>query len=255
MSGREASSIEVLGNENLLEAETSRLGHSLCWSCSATVSREPVCPSCVKLQPLGPDSDHFSVMGLPRKLGIDVRLLEPLYHALSRRFHPDRYRLASPRERVIALDNSAQLNQAYRTLRDPIERAAYLVHLEQGHVAQGTKDQPPAALFDRILEIQEWLGEFRFADEDGERSALRVRLEACSAEVREILARQQRELLERLFPAWDALIDAGSSPGDACRTRLVDEMRRLIADRAYLGRLSRSLDEALTSPVSPMRVG
>ena len=59
-----------------------------------------------EIQPLGRDTDYFAVFGIPRRLQIDPEALEQGYHALSRRFHPDMYRLASPRERMIALENS-----------------------------------------------------------------------------------------------------------------------------------------------------
>ena len=88
-------------------AEVARQGHSLCWHCQTELGDDPMCPSCVRIQPLGRNSDYFSVMGLPRKLSIDPRVLEPVFHALSRRFHPDMYRMASSRERMIALDNSS----------------------------------------------------------------------------------------------------------------------------------------------------
>lgn len=226
-----------------MKAETlqaAREGHSLCWSCKREVGSEPLCPSCVKIQPLGRNSDYFSVMGLPRKLEVDPRVLEPVFHALSRRFHPDVYRMATGRERIIALENSAVLNQAYRVLRDPFERVAYLLQLELGKEVAESKDAPPQALFEEILEVQELLGEYRFAEED-EKPALRRQLEERSID----LAAEQERLAERLtgelFPAWDALQDSRS--GSEERGSLLTEMRRILGERAYLRRVLASLDE------------
>lgn len=220
-----------------------RQGHSLCWSCKSETGPEPVCPHCVKLQPLGRDSDYFSVMGLSRKLDIDPRVLEPVFHALSRRFHPDMYRMASPRERMIALENSAVLNQAYRALRDPFERAEYLLRLEQGR-DKSAKPAAPAELFDELLEIQELLGEFKFADEGSEKDAQRGQLTVKRDELAGIQEQRAAALTGDLFRRWDALQDA-REPALEERARLLTEMRRILDERAYLRRMLNTLNEAL----------
>jgi molecular chaperone HscB len=220
--------------------QAAREGHSLCWFCKTDVGAEPLCPQCVKIQPLGRNSDYFTVMGLPRKLDLDPRVLEPVFHALSRRFHPDMYRMASPRERIIALENSAVLNQAYRTLRDPFERAAYLLDLELGREAARGKDSPPQELFEEILEVQELLGDFKFADA-GEKAALRSRL---AGKLDALQAEQQSRadrLTGELFRRWDAL----DTPDAEQKRRLLDEIRRIIGERAYLRRVLDGLTEAL----------
>ncbi|MGV3719691.1 MAG: Fe-S protein assembly co-chaperone HscB [Actinomycetota bacterium] len=237
---------DQLVNINSGPAKTARDGHSLCWSCKTEVGDDPHCPHCVKLQPLGKSSDYFSVMGLPRKLSIDPRVLEPVFHALSRRFHPDMYRLSPPRERMIALENSAVLNQAYRTLRDPFDRAAYLLELEYGRETE-RRDSPPQDLFEEILEIQELLGDFRLADV-GERTALRTQLQSKRDELLAEHGRRERELTENLFAQWDALIDGTSAPAMEQKAPLLDAMRRIIGERGYLRRVLNGINEALASP-------
>src|SRR5262245_50195470 len=100
------------------------------------------------IEPFPPGTDYFSALGLPRALRIDRTDLERRYHDLSRRFHPDFFQTASPRERRVSLENSALLNQAYRTLRDPISRTEYLVRLEGGEAE--IKAEAPQALFEEI---------------------------------------------------------------------------------------------------------
>lgn len=236
---------DQLVNLNTAPARTARDGHSLCWSCKTEVGDDPLCPHCVKLQPLGKTSDYFSVMGLPRKLAIDPRVLEPVFHALSRRFHPDMYRASPPRERMIALENSAVLNQAYRTLRDPFDRAGYLLELEFGRETE-RRDSPPQDLFEEILEIQELLGDFRLADQD-ERSGLRTQLEAKRDELLAEHARRERELTEGLFGQWDALIGGSPAPTAEQKAPLLNAMRRIIGERGYLRRVLNGINEALTS--------
>ena len=232
---------QVTNRERL--AEAAREAHSLCWHCQEDVGAAPLCPHCVKLQPLGRDSDYFSVMGLPRKLDIDPRVLEPVYHALSRRFHPDVYRMASPRERMIALENSAVLNQAYRTLRDPYERAGYLLQLESGRDREA-KAAPPQDLFEEILEVQELLAEHDFADAD-EKAALRPRLE----EKRDALQAEQdgraRQLTDGLFPRWDALQDLQDATPEQ-KQPIIQQIDHLLGERSYLRRVLNSLNDALS---------
>jgi molecular chaperone HscB len=222
-------------------AQVARDGHSLCWHCQAERGHEPLCPHCVKIQPLGAGSDYFSVMGLPRKLNLDPRVLEPVFHALSRRFHPDVYRMASPRERIIALENSALLNQAYRTLRDPFERAAYLLGLEQGGQWEN-RAAPPEDLFEEILDVQEVLAAFKFAEGE-EQAALRSRLEAKRDELQAEQDQRAEELTGNLFARWDALQERSASGAE--KTPLLARMGRLLGERAYLRRVLNSLNEAL----------
>jgi molecular chaperone HscB len=227
---------------NAVLAHVAREGHSLCWFCKTDVGDDPACPQCVKLQPLGPNSDYFSVMGLPRKLTIDPQVLEPVFHALSRRFHPDRYRMASPRERIIALENSAVLNQAYRTLRDPFDRAAYLLELERGRETD-RRDSPPQDLFEEILEVQELLGDYKLADAD-ERENLRPQLEAKRAALQGEQDARSQQLTGELFQQWDRLQEpARSSPAQT--EPILEAMRRAIGERAYLRRVLNGLNDAL----------
>jgi molecular chaperone HscB len=198
----------------------------------------------VKLQPLGRNSDYFTVMGLPRKLALDARVLEPVFHALSRRFHPDVYRMASARERLIALENSAVLNQAYRTLRDPFERAAYLSQLEAGHSTE-TKAAPPDNLFEEILEIQELLGEYRFAEED-DKPALRAALQEKLIAMQTEQSQRETELTGPLFTRWDALQD-GNPVNLAEKEAVLTGIRRILGERAYLRRVLDSLRDALSN--------
>ena len=87
------------------------------------------CPSCGKVQAAAP-IDHFSFLGLQRKLNIDTAALEREFYRLSRKLHPDVYARAAGNEQQWSLEKSSQLNDAYRTLKDPIARTQYLLRLE-----------------------------------------------------------------------------------------------------------------------------
>lgn len=87
------------------------------------------CPGCRKLQPELPGADLFCALGVPRGFEIDEEGLEARFRERSRQFHPDRFARASARERIISLERTTRLNDAYRTLREARARAAYLLKL------------------------------------------------------------------------------------------------------------------------------
>jgi molecular chaperone HscB len=87
------------------------------------------CSACGKVQPPVP-VDYFQFFGFPRKLNLDAAALEKEFYSLSRRLHPDMSAQADSQERAWSLEQSSLLNDAYRTLKDPIKRTEYLLRLE-----------------------------------------------------------------------------------------------------------------------------
>src|ERR1700691_549655 len=97
--------------------------------------------------------DYFEFLDLPRNLRLDGKDLEKRFYALSRQLHPDLHSRKSPAEREQAEESTAVLNDAYRTLRDPIGRAEYLLKLEGFDIGeQTTKDVPPE-LLEEVFEL------------------------------------------------------------------------------------------------------
>jgi molecular chaperone HscB len=195
------------------------------------------------IAPFPPGTDYFAALGLPRKLQIDRAELERRYHDLSRRFHPDFFQTASPRERRVSLENSALVNKAYRTLREPLARADYLVRLEAG---PGTAMEPeaPQALFEEILELNELLAEFQTGEAD-EQACLRPQLEVRQREFQAEYDRLQQRLTGELFPRWDRSIQSGDQDEEE-RNALLADMARTIGHRAYLRRVLSNLEESLS---------
>src|SRR4030095_5268357 len=109
--------------ENPMEKAKKELpmARSICWHCQSDIGGEYFCQQCVKVQPLSKEIDYFTALSLPRKLNIDTGKLETKYYEMSRAFHPDFYEGKTEMERAVSLANSATLNQAYHTLKDPIE--------------------------------------------------------------------------------------------------------------------------------------
>jgi molecular chaperone HscB len=212
-----------------------QMARSMCWHCQSEVSGEYFCERCVKVQPVSKELDYFTCLGLPRRLMIDQRQLESKFYELSRAFHPDFYQNKSAAEQTISLSNSAQLNSAYRTLRDPIERAEYLLSLEAGAVKE-IRNTPPSDLFEEILELQDTLNEYRAAGQTSEAgSTLRAKLQS----ERNTLEQRQRGMeaaLQQLFVQWDSLQDRGeaTSQARAERDRILKEMREQLSNRTYV---------------------
>lgn len=212
-----------------------QMARSMCWHCQSEVAGEYFCDRCVKVQPVSKETDYFTCFGFPRRLTIDQAQLEAKFYELSRAFHPDFYQNKSATEQTISLGNAATLNTAYRTLRDPIQRAEYLLDLEAGAVKE-IRTSPPADLFEEILELQDTLDEYRATD----------RASDAAQELRNKLQQEQRALdqrkqemetqLQQLFRDWDALQDRAeaTSQARAERDRLLKQMREILSNRTYV---------------------
>jgi molecular chaperone HscB len=211
------------------------MARSMCWHCQSEISGEYFCDRCVKVQPVSKELDYFTCLGIPRRLTIDQRQLETKFYELSRAFHPDFYQNKSAAEQTISLANSAMLNTAYRTLRDPIQRAEYLLDLEAGAV-KNIRTSPPADLFEEILELQDTLGEYRAADRASNTAAT---LCAKLQEERATLEQRQQDMeaaLQDLFTQWDALQDRGEATSQTRieRDRILKHMRDNLSNRTYV---------------------
>src|SRR5260370_26602393 len=90
-------------------------------------------------------TDYFIVFGLPRKLAVDAPTLQRRFYELSREHHPDFHHGAEEARQAEALAASAQVNRAYRALRDPLARVEYLIALEEGREGRGGAPDNPKA--------------------------------------------------------------------------------------------------------------
>jgi len=228
------------------------MARSMCWHCQSEVTGEYFCEQCVKVQPLSKELDYFTCLGLPRLLNIDAEALQEKFYALSRSFHPDFYQNKTDSEQTISLGNSAMLNTAYRTLKDPTQRAEYLLHLEAGS-AKDIRTSPPADLFEEILALKEDLEEYRSAQSDQNSDSLarlRTKLEAD----RNALEQRQLDMDKRLadlFTRWDRLQghqQDATPPHNhqrADKDAVLKEMRELLSNRTYLRNIVNELIAAV----------
>ncbi|WP_229668864.1 Fe-S protein assembly co-chaperone HscB [Edaphobacter acidisoli] len=200
--------------------------------------------------------DYFAVFDLPVKLGIDVAALEKSFYAMSRRLHPDRFASRPVEEQEEALAESSLLNDAYRTLKDPVLRTQYLLKLQGVELEEQSKAATDAArstgvekkqvvppeLLEEVFELNMQLQEMRAAKQMGEDDPdLRCDLVAAKESFDRKMAETQQEL-EGLWAAWDAGVDAGD---EAAKARARDAMVALLNKRSYLRNLVRDVNDAL----------
>lgn len=201
-------------------------------------------------------SDYFAFFGLPRHLHLDVAALEKQFYTLSRKLHPDRFAAKPPAEQEEALRQSSLLNDAYRTLKEPIARTEYLLTLEGVQLeeqsraatdaarAAGTekKQVAPPELLEEAFELNMQLEEMKMNKQMGDDDPqLRKDLEVAKANFEGMLASAQIEL-ESLWSRWDAAVDASD---DTAKTKARDSMVALLNRRSYIRNLVRDVNAAL----------
>jgi molecular chaperone HscB len=188
--------------------------------------------------------DYFAFFELPRKLKLDAQALEKGFYKKSRELHPDRFAAASAEKQQWSLEQSSLLNDAYRTLKQPLARTEYLLRLEGMELpGENEKPKPPAELLEEVFELNMQLEEMRANKQFGEDDAqLRRDLEAA----RETFGSQLVDLdvqLEVEWARWDASVDArDEASGADAKTR----MAALLDRRRYVRNLLRDVDEALS---------
>jgi molecular chaperone HscB len=201
--------------------------------------------------------DFFEVFGLRRHLRVDTAALEKAFYAQSRKLHPDRFAARPAAEQEAALAESSRLNDAYRTLKDPIARTQYLLSLEGVEMEEQSKTATDAAratgvekkqlippeLLEEVFELNMQLMEMKAAKEFGDDADpdLRRDLEAAAKNFDEKMAETQREL-EGLWARWDAAEDAADG---TAKSATKDALVALLNKRNYLRNLVRDVTQAL----------
>ena len=231
-----------------------------CWSCG-TMRAVHFCEACGKVQPPAP-VDYFTFFGLPRKLNLDVAALDKDFYDLSRKLHPDLNAQAGSQEQEWSLQQSSLLNDAHRTLKDPIKRTEYLLKLEGVELEEQSKSATeqarstgeikkqivPPDLLEEVFELNIQLEELRAHKKMGEDDPALI----------EEIGRQKLELEEKYeallnelqahWKTWDALIErdqAGQPVSEGERKQARDKMLDVLNRRNYIRNLVRDVSEVL----------
>lgn len=247
-------------SDSALQVLNGNGAHVSCWSCGDMVAAH-FCNACGRVQPPSP-TDYFSFFGLPRKLNVDSKALEREMFALSRRLHPDLYGRASNQEQDWSLEQTSQLNDAYRTLRDPIARTEYLLKLEgikaheqslaatEAARSSGTQKKPavPPDLLEEVFELNMQLEELRMSKKTDDNDY------ALTREIQQAQHKFERKLestsdeLHALWKEWDTLIErveSGEEVTSETRRSACNKMLDLLNRRRYVQHLVRDIREAL----------
>ena len=191
------------------------------------------CPRCDRILTLGRHGDYFTFFGLRRRLHLDLKDLEQRFRALSRLFHPDYFHNSSSTERLASLERSSYLNDAFRTLRDPMARLEYLLKLE-GFTPKESHDattKVPQGLLEEVFELNEELEAIQDMRAEGaSAAAIALRLSAARRPIEANLARHEEQLHARMSE-HDERLEAGDPEG---QREALTVLRTLLLERTYL---------------------
>ena len=215
----------------------------VCWSCHERSLGTHFCSSCGKLQQLPQGIDYFALFEMPRKLCVDLGSLEQKFLQLSWKLHPDNFINASPEEQELSLKRSSELNDAYRTLREPVARVEYLLGLEGMRKEGQHKQQAPPELLEEVFELNESLDELREAKASGgDLATLKSRLESARKNFQEKLGAVDAQLRDAARH-WDAEFDANAAGTD--RKTIMVGLNELLNRRSYIRNLVTNVQKEL----------
>ena len=166
-------------------------------------------------------TNHFELLGMPIRFAVDTARLEQHYRDLQSEVHPDRFAARPDADRRVAMQWATRANEAYRTLRDPVDRARYLLSLKGFDTGEESNTSMPADFLMQQMEWRESVAKARASGDASGLAALQAELAATRADM--------LRMLERALDA-DANFDAGCS--------LVRKLR-------FLEKLEREIEEAI----------
>jgi len=172
-----------------------------------------------------PPRNYFDFFELPHKLNLDSKDLEARFYALSKRWHPDRFARASEAERRISEDATATLNDGYRTLKEPIARAEYLLKENGFDIGEQKSNNVPPELLEEVFELNMALEEI-----ESSRPQL--------AEARERFSAMREDIDRELAAEFEAY--------DQSEAReVLEKIRSLLNRRRYIRNLVSQVEKAL----------
>ena len=239
----------------LLTEPTTKIA---CWSCGSDNDEQAqFCAACGKLQPNMP-ADYFQFFGLPRRFQLNRDALEKQFYRFSRKLHPDLYARASAQEQQWSLEKSSLLNDAWRTLRDPLRRTEYVLELQGIRLEEQSRDATDAAtasgtakqqivppdLLEEVFELNMQLEEMGMAHASGEDDPdLKADLQAARQNFESQLE-SAMDQLQALWADWDKAADVDDMAAQqAAQQKILDLLNR----RSYIRNLVRDVQQALGS--------
>jgi molecular chaperone HscB len=187
-----------------------------------------------------PSQDYFAFFGLDRKLRVDPQILQKRFYELSKQWHPDRFSRKPLEEQNRALEATSVLNDGYRTLKDPVKRAEYLLAQEGFPIGEQRSKNVPPELLEEVFELNMLLEELRTGD-DSQKPQLAQARENFLGMLGEV-----DEQLESLFARYDS-----AAPESESARQALNEIRGVLNRRRYIENLIRDVDRALNPALQP----
>lgn len=198
----------------------------------AAMSTPTTLPEAIRQQLDKSVPDYFAFFGLDERLALDADSLQSVFYEQSRLLHPDRFARASATDRNDSIRASSLLNDGYRTLRDPLRRAEYVLSRHGFDIGEQRSNNVPPELLEEVFELNMALDELRDGDED-------ARPQLVEARERFLAMRTESDaalLVE--FAAWDA----------NRATDTLQRIRSILNRRRYIQNLVRDVEVALADP-------
>jgi molecular chaperone HscB len=161
---------------------------------------------------------HFDLFGLTPRFSIEGEALERSYREIQSKVHPDRFAHAGDAERRASLQWTTRVNEAYRTLKDPVQRAKHLLELNGVDVAFETNTAMPPEFLMQQMELRETLEDAKDA--------------AALDALRKHLVSQKRAMEKAIAEAIDVKKDYGGAAGLVRKLQFLDRLDEEI-DSAY----------------------
>ena len=136
------------------------------------------------------NDDHYALFELRRTFRLDISLLDRRYREIQAQVHPDKFAQAGDAERRLSLQWATRTNEAYQTLKNPLSRAQYLLHLAGQDVGAENNTAMPEEFLMEQMEWRESVAEARLGREQCELEHLHLRLKQQMSDRYEQLAVQ-----------------------------------------------------------------
>jgi molecular chaperone HscB len=165
--------------------------------------------------------NHFELFGLQPAFTVDQQALERSYREIQARVHPDRFAHAGDAERRASLQWTTRVNEAYRSLKNPVQRASHILALHGVDVAFETNTAMPAAFLGQQMELREAL-----------ESATRAKDVKSLDQLEKSIAKDKEVLEKKLAQAIDADKDYRAAAGLVRELQFLEKLEAEI-DGAY----------------------
>ena len=162
--------------------------------------------------------NHFELFGLSPAFLLDREVLDKAYREIQSQVHPDRFAHAGDAERRASLQWTTRVNEAYRTLKDPVQRAKHILELHGVDVGFETNTHMPTDFLLRQLELREALAE--------------AKQPAALDRLQEEVRHEQRRLERGIAELIDAQRDFPGAAGEVRKLMFLDRLGAEI-EQAY----------------------